>query len=301
MSGVADVIEHTPHELVLYGHSHRRERGEILQRIIDVKLIEGLIAVYPEGAAFAGDVAQADGRISERLGQLYQQGFPVVVIDDQHRHDAIPWISADSRGGAVQAVRHLRSLGHTRIAHITGPMAYLCSQERLAGYREALAEESLPVDPELVIAGDFTASSGRAAMDRLLTLYAPPTAVFAANDDMAFGVLAAARQHGLRVPRDVAVIGFDDAGPAASAKPSLTTVRQPFYDMGRQAAATLVARLDAEPRAHAYGRSSRYPPGRSSVIVSVGFEPPTVSRNTVPVQLIERESTMALQAVAADR
>jgi LacI family transcriptional regulator len=300
LGGVADVIEQTAHELVLYGHSHKQERGEIIQRIVDARLIDGLIAVYPDGAAFASDVCSVDDRVSHRLSELHRRGFPVVVIDDQRAHDDIPWISADSRDGAVQAVRYLHSLGHKRIAHITGPLDYLCSQERLAGYRAAAAEAQLPLDPNLVIQGDFTVPSGHAAMNRLLSLAEPPTAVFAANDDMAYGVLNAVRHRGLTVPGDVAVIGFDDAEPSASTAPPLTTMRQPFFDMGRRAAALLAALL-TDPRTRPEGGMRSHLTNVTSALVGAASAPVPALRIDLPVALVERASTKTPQLVHADR
>jgi LacI family transcriptional regulator len=332
LSGIADVIERTSHELVLYGDSHKgdshkgdshkgdshkgdshkgdshkgdshkgdshkgdshkRARSETIQRIVEARLIDGLIAVFPDGAAFPGELAGLEGHVSRRLSTLHQQGFPVVVVDDQRAHDDIPWISADNSLGAMQAVRYLLAMGHRRIAHIAGPMAHLCSQERLAGYRAALAEAQVPIDPELEMQGDFTSRGGQAAADRLLSRLQRPTAIFAANDDTAYGVLTAARCHGLRVPDDVAVIGFDDAGPSAFAKPPLTTVRQPFFDMGRRAAATLTALL-AEPRSRTSGSIRWYATDESSPLAAAASSLPALSRVQLPVQLIARASTTA--------
>ena len=134
----------------------------------------------------------------------------------------MPWISSDDRQGALDAVRHLITLGHRRIAHIAGPEFYLCTRQRLAGYRAALQEAQIAPDSELEVPGDFTVSSGREASARLFTLPQPPTAIFAANDDMARGVLIEARHRGLRVPEDVAVVGFDDAESSAYTRPPLT-------------------------------------------------------------------------------
>ena len=290
LSGIADVIEQTSHELVLYGHSHKRERSENIQRIVDARLIDGLIAVFPDGAAFPGDVASPDGRVSCLLSQLQHRGFPIVVLDDQRVHDDMPWISPDNRAGAMQAVGRLLTLGHRRIAHITGPMAHLCSQERLAGYRAALADAKLAFEPELVLQGDFTSRGGQATADHLLSMAQPPTAIFVANDDMAYGVLTAARCRGFRVPEDVALIGFDDAGPSAFTKPPLTTVRQPFFEMGRRAATTLHALL-AQPHPCSGGSIRRYETGASGSLVVTTSPLPAISCIRMPLQLIERAST----------
>src|SRR5262249_2279667 len=162
LSGVTDVVEHTAYELVLYSLGRRHERGEIIRRIVDAKLIDGLIAIYPDVAAREGDVVDGERPASRHLSQIHAQGFPVVVVDEQ-LHDDLPWISLDNHQGAVQAVQHLIAAGHQRIAHISGPEPYLCSRERLAGYRAALQEAQLPHDPQLEVPGDFTPSGGQTA------------------------------------------------------------------------------------------------------------------------------------------
>jgi LacI family transcriptional regulator len=291
LSGITDVIEQTSHELMLYGHSGKRERSEIIGRIVDAKLIDGLVAIYPDAAAFPGDVMDGDRRVSSHLRQLHEQGFPVVVVDDQGAHEGMPWITSDNRQGALEAVRHLISLGHRRIAHISGPEPYLCSHDRLEGYRAALQEVQLPLDPDLELTADFTKPGGYAGALRLFALPRPPTAIFTANDDTAYGVLIAARQSRLRVPDDVAVVGFDDAGPSAHTHPPLTTVRQSFFDVGREAAKTLLALLDAPPpRGSGGGRwyqsSAPRPPSGAMRLQAA----PAPIR--LPVQLVERRSTM---------
>jgi LacI family transcriptional regulator len=278
--------------LVLYSLGRKQDRGEIIHRIVDANLVDGLIAVYPDGAARPGDVINGDRRVSRYLAQLHEQGFPVVVVDDQGAHDGTPWISSDNRQGAMDAVRYLISLGHRRIAHVTGPEFYMCSRDRLEGYRAALEGSGLTPNRELEVPGDFTASGGRAGADALFALPEPPTAIFAANDDTAYGVLGAARQHGLRVPEDVAVVGFDDAGGSALSDPPLTTVRQPFFETGRRAATAMIALVDA-PRTHARGASRRY---RTTVSRAPFGATPLRAATThvqLPVQLVERASTMA--------
>lgn len=143
---------------------------------------------------------------------------------------AVPYVDADNRGGAREAVRHLVSLGRERIAHIAGPRDQTSALDRMDGYRDVL----LDADPELICQGDFTADSGARAMAELLERRPDLDAVFAANDLMASGALRTLRERGLRVPEDVALVGFDDMDSVAgSTKPALTTVRQDIEGMGR--------------------------------------------------------------------
>ena len=236
MRGVAEVIEQTPYELVLYSIDNadlKKDRSEVINRVLATQLTAGLLAVYP-------------GEASQDLTRLHKQGFPVVIIDDQRRQTT-PWVGADNATGAYLAVRHLINLGHQRIAHIAGPDEYLVSHERYNGYRQALLEAGIIPDPDLVQKGDFMPPTGRSCATKLFELQADkrPTAIFAATDQMAYGVLAAAEEYGLSVPGDIALVGFDDDVPSAHVRPALTTIRQPNYEMGQQGMKLLLSMLDA--------------------------------------------------------
>lgn len=236
MRGVADMLEETSYELVLYcineGDS-KRDRSEVINRVLATQLTAGLLAVFP-------------GPASDELTRLYHQGFPVVIVDDQ-REQEIPWVSVDNVTGAYMATQHLIKLGHRRIAHIAGPSEYKASHDRYNGYRNALLEAGIPLDPALVLEGDFLPPSGRACAARLFQLPQEqrPTAIFAATDQMGYGVLAAADDFSLVVPRDVALVGFDDDVPSAHVHPPLTTIRQPYFEMGEQGLKLLLSLLDS--------------------------------------------------------
>ncbi|GGT11835.1 LacI family DNA-binding transcriptional regulator [Streptomyces purpureus] len=146
----------------------------------------------------------------------------------------VPYVDCDNRGGAREAVRHLVSLGRTRIAHIAGPRDQTSALDRIDGYRDALLDAATGGGPGLIAQGDFTVDSGARAMAELLERAPDLDAVFAANDLMASGALRVLRERGRRVPQDVAVVGFDDMTPLAeSCDPPLTTVRQDIEGMGR--------------------------------------------------------------------
>ncbi|GAA1686730.1 LacI family DNA-binding transcriptional regulator [Nonomuraea maheshkhaliensis] len=175
----------------------------------------------------------------KRIAQL---GVPVILVDPVGDVDSDdPSIGAGNWGGGLAATRHLLELGHRRIAAITGPMRFLCSQARLAGYRAALERAGIPPDDGLVEHGDFHYSSGLKSALTLLDLPDPPTAIFAANDEQATGVYAAIQQRGLSVPHDMSVVGFDDVPVAQWISPPLTTVRQPIAELGALAIRTLLA------------------------------------------------------------
>ncbi|HLZ57481.1 MAG TPA: substrate-binding domain-containing protein, partial [Ktedonosporobacter sp.] len=209
----------------------------LIDRFLATPLSAGLVAVFP-------------GRLSSQLTQLARRGFPVVVIDDQEVQ-VVPSIGVDNITGSYLAVRHLLQLGHRRIAHIKGPAEYLVSYARYQGYCRALFEADILPDPELVLEGDFLPPGGKACASQLFALPPEkrPTAIFAASDQMAYGVLAAAEDFGLAIPHDVALVGFDDDHPSAHTHPPLTTVRQPYFEMGQQAVALLVSLLN-NPASH---------------------------------------------------
>jgi LacI family transcriptional regulator len=287
MQGIAEVIEQTSYELMLYSISHRRDRSELMDSILATRLVDGLIAVYPDGVTSAEPTNGAKVEASAHLADLYAQGFPVVILDDQSLPGRTPWVGPHNRIGAYQAVRHLVGLGHRRIAHVQGPAQYQCSHDRDAGYRQALEEAGIEVDPALVLEGDFNAPGGQAAGAQLLGLPNRPTAIFAANDQMACGVLSAAQARGLRVPGDVAIVGFDDAALAVQVRPTLTTVRQPFQEMGKRAADLLLALVDA-PRMLGDGWLERMMHLTEAQHGGSGMNPPQIQ---LPTELIVRESS----------
>lgn len=153
-------------------------------------------------------------------------------------------ICPDDHYGARLATEHLIKLGHTRIAFINGPQGWVASENRLFGYQETLESHSISVEPLLVLEGDWNAPSGYQAAMQLFQLDERPTAIFAANDIMALGAIYASREAGLRVPDDVAIVGYDDQDVARLADPTLTTVCMPCHEMGKRAVESLLQQLD---------------------------------------------------------
>ena len=185
---------------------------------------------------------------SVQVSQLREAGIPLVVVDPANTPPPdIPSVGATNWAGGFAATEHLLSLGHRRIASISGPVDFLCSLARVDGYRSALDRAGVPFDQALVRYGDFHHEGGFARARELLDLAEPPTAVFAGSDQQAFGVYQAARQHGLRIPEDLSVIGFDDLPVARWASPPLTTVRQPLAEMGGAAAQMLEELIEGVP------------------------------------------------------
>jgi LacI family transcriptional regulator len=165
---------------------------------------------------------------------LNESQIPYSSVSPKVKKDCIG-VTLDERRAAREIVEHLVSLGHRRIAHIKGHPDHGASGWRLAGYREGLAKAGIPLDPKLVVDGEFSFDSGVTSARQILNLKRPPTAVFAANDDMAAGVISVAYERGLSIPRDISICGFDDTPMSRQISPSLTTIRQPSQDMGRVA------------------------------------------------------------------
>jgi LacI family transcriptional regulator len=187
-------------------------------------------------------------------------------------------------------VRHLIGLGHQRIAHIKGPASYQCSQERYQGYCQALIEAGLTPDSSLVVQGDFEIPSGRVAARTIFSQSERPTAIFAANDHMAWGVMEVADELGLRIPEDVALVGFDDMGTSAHKRPPLTTVSQPFHQMGLRAGEVLLGLLESRRHLPHYAGSASFL--NPSLLSSAYAEPIRILLET---NLVVRESCGAHQ------
>lgn len=180
--------------------------------------------------------------------RLLPADFPVVLMGGCPRDDVANIVYLDNRGDAALATRHLLELGHTRVGQVTGPVAEDCSQERDAGYRQALMHAGLAHDPAWTVEGDWSATSGYEGLRALLNRAPGITAVVVQNDRMAVGVIRAARDAGLAVPGDLSVIGFDDMPLASYFDPPLTTMRQDTLAIGRTCAERLIAILnDGEP------------------------------------------------------
>jgi LacI family transcriptional regulator len=174
----------------------------------------------------------------------YAQKVPVVVTGRELTGHGLTSLRVDDFTGAKLATQHLIGLGHRVIAHIAGPQDHGDSVERLRGYRAALMEAGINFNPNLVIYADFHEPSGVIAVNQLLSSHQSFTAIFAANDQTAFGARLAFFQRGIRVPEDVSLVGFDDIPAAQYAIPPLTTVHQPIYELGRIAAQSLLNSIE---------------------------------------------------------
>jgi LacI family transcriptional regulator len=232
LSGASEALYEQDMRIVLCPTLHKHDREVTLLDRLMRGTTDGAVLVLPE-------------ETSAELKAL-QRDFPVVVVDPRvGLEEGIPVVSAAHAAGARAATEHLLSLGHRRIGAITGPRDWIACTDRLSGYRGALAAAGVLPDPALVAESDFR--NGRVtevAAAALLDLADPPTAIFAFNDNVAVGVMSAARARGLSIPDDLSVVGFDDSVHAAIVTPALTTVRQPLAEMGRMAVSLLLRLLE---------------------------------------------------------
>jgi LacI family transcriptional regulator len=208
------------------------------------------------------------GAYAESLALLSSRRTPVILVDRAANIPSVDEICTANKDGGLLATRYLLELGHRRIGCITGPSFLTPSAERVAGYREALQAAGIAVEEELIAKGDFQHEGGYRAVQQLLSLEQPPTAIFACNDLMAVGALCAIHEANLRVPQDFSVIGYDNIPLASYTVPRLTTIAQPGRLIGQMAVEQLVGRLQNS------GVDARH--------------------RMLPVSLVERDSCRAL-------
>jgi LacI family transcriptional regulator len=231
--GIEEVLQSANYSLLLgnYGENPKREN-------------ELLGTLRAEGAA--GIILTPSNAPEAEYRDLIQAHIPTVAISRSTARLNVDSVTVANRAGARAATEHLIRLGHRKIAFINGPLVISTARERQTGYEEAFAAADLPILSELIFHGDFRQKSGYQAMQLLLKLTSPPTAVFTASNLFTLGALQAIHEGGWKIPEQIAVVGFDDLAWATSLQPPLTAVAQPARDVGVTAARLLLDRL-AEP------------------------------------------------------
>jgi LacI family transcriptional regulator len=229
--GVGQVLQALDYDLIIYSSGRQAPSSEVAwtrRHIVRLNggITDGLVIVAPPAASLP-------------------TGYPLVVIDPHEGHSDLPAVMATNREGARGAVEYLLQLGHRRIGMVGGRAGLLSAAQRDLGYVDALTAAGLAVDPSLVGEGDYTLEGGYAVGQRLLSMPDRPTAIFAANDLSAFGVMQAARELNVAVPAALSIVGFDDIPEAAASCPPLTTVAQPIHEMAHVAARLLVDLVQA--------------------------------------------------------
>ncbi len=235
MRGVQDALQESGHRLVVFA-THEEETLERLwlRRILD-RSTDGVLLLLPYEQI---GIAEA----------LTEHHIPFVAIGDRNEPTAtFPTIGSTIWLGGYTATEHLISLGHRRIGIITGPLHLTTSRARLAGYREALEQAGIPVDPTLIAEGNYLLGDGYKQAYALLRRPDPPTAIFAGNDAQAAGVYQALYEQNIRIPEAMSVIGFDDVMYTAQMSPPLTTIHQPLVEMGKMATNMLLRLISGLP------------------------------------------------------
>lgn len=228
--GIAQACNQNDYTLAFFLVGTKDDEEKIFPRVSRKGLLDGVLVQ----SGHHGD--------QQIIGDLIDANMPLVVVGRPFRSDNVSYIDIDNVKASSSAVSHLIRLGHQHIGTITGPENSTVGLDRMSGYLQTLTERGRPIDKALITEGDFTEAGGYAAMQRLLL--AKPDAVFAASDIMALGAMRAVREAGLRIPDDIAFVGFDDLPMATLADVKLTTVRQPVEQFGVQAVELLIDQIE---------------------------------------------------------
>lgn len=220
--------------LILIGDcAHQNQQEKTFVDLIVTKQIDGMLLL--------------GSRLPFSAGQEDQRSLPPIVMANEFAPELkLPTVHIDNLTAAFNAVSYLQNLGHTQIACIAGQEEIPHCHYRLQGYIQALRRHSIAVDPHYIVRGDYTFEAGAEALEQLLQLPKPPSAIFCHTDVMAMGAISRAKQRGLRVPEDISIMGFDDIAFAKFCDPPLTTVAQPRFNIGKEAMLLLLDQLHGQ-------------------------------------------------------
>ncbi|MFV3073685.1 LacI family DNA-binding transcriptional regulator [Niveispirillum fermenti] len=232
-NGILEACRKSGFELVV--HPCARNSPQFLKEVrqfVERQKLDGVILLPPvsEDEALAAMLTEVGCRFVRIACVPLDMAAHLVVYEDYK--------------GAAEVADHLVQLGHRRIGFVAGPAHYRSAHERRRGFADGLARHGLGLTPELCVEGAYTFESGQACAEKLLSLETPPTAIFASNDEMAAGIYRVAFQHGISIPGQLTVVGFDDSPLASRTCPAMTTVRLPATQMGQMAAEKLIKRIE---------------------------------------------------------
>ncbi len=232
--GVSETAKNRGYSAVLY--SERSSKEQELIHMLEAGGCNGIVLVVPNN-------------YQRLLEFCHQYHLEYVLVDYQGDDELLSALTVEvnNRQSIVNVTNHLIDLGHRRIAFITGQMVHASARQRLQGYKDALEAAEIAYDPALVREGDWFHEGGYQQAQVLLDLDEPPSAIVASNDLEAFGAMQAARERGLEIGAELSITGFDDIEMASTVTPSLTTVRQPMFELGEAAVDLLIKRLNGEP------------------------------------------------------
>ncbi|WP_373511279.1 LacI family DNA-binding transcriptional regulator [Persicitalea sp.] len=241
ISGVEDVAYNRGYHVMIYQSHESYEREKANVRHIAERHADGLIVSVASQSLH-----------HHHFADLQEVGIPIAFFDRASNEIQTHKVLVDDYAGAFQGTEHLIEQGCRKIAHISGPMSLAISRNRFNGYRDALRRHDLPLRDEWVVAAEYNQSEGTERAYQLMALRERPDAIFAASDRIAIGVHWALRQLGYRMPDDVALIGFSDLGVSVLLDPPLSSVSQPSFEMGRQAAELLLELIENKSTPVAY-------------------------------------------------
>ncbi|MFZ5753312.1 MAG: LacI family DNA-binding transcriptional regulator [Bacillota bacterium] len=224
--GVEDVAHQKGYNVLLCNTEEKEHKERDYLEMLIEKRVDGLILT-------SSLLRKVD------FDQIKEKQIPFVMIGKNEGNIEANRVFTDYILGGYLATQHLIEIGYTAIAHISGPKSQLASREKLQGYKKALQEANISLDERYIVEGDNEIEGGYLGVKKLLKLPEPPQAIFAANDLMAIGAIDAIKSEGLRIPEDVAIVGFDDIKISSLIEPKLTTISQPVYKMGLIAARLL--------------------------------------------------------------
>ena len=235
LKGVLETGRQAGYNIILhpFDAGHPDEYHDVL-RLVTQRSVDGFIFTPPSDNS------------APLLNELQARQVPFMRLTPTDVERPFPFVTTTDRQGAFDMVRYLLSLGHKRIGFIRGPQDQKAGYDRFDGYKAALAEYCIDIDPTLIIQGDDYFATGYACTQTLLNVKPQPTAIFANNDEMASGVLAATHAMGISVPAEMSVAGFDDIPLSRQVWPALTTVRQPIHKMAELSTNLLIRILDGE-------------------------------------------------------
>ena len=231
--GVEDAAHEKGYSVILCNTDESPDKQEQYLNMLLRRRIDGILLAPACSAA-------------ESVQLIQKQGIAVVVLDRLVPVADVDIVRGDSTGGAYILTKHLLDLGHTDIVMLAGPQDISTSYERVEGFRQALQEVRLESRQDNVIWGEFTQASGKAMTMQALSRSPKPSAIFAGNNFIAIGALWAIRDEGLQVPQDISIVSFDDLPDSLSARPFITNVAQPTYNMGYQATQILITRMTGD-------------------------------------------------------
>jgi len=233
LTGIGNEAARQEFDLLVSTRAPGDQEMEAYRRIVNGKRVDGIVLTRTRH----GD---------QRISCLMDSDFPFVAFGRCDLPYDFPYVDVDGREGMSLVTQHLVDLGHRRLAYITAPLELMFATYRLEGHKEALATNDIPIDADLILAGDLTERAGYEAAKQLLGRRELPTAIVACNDLMALGAMSAALERGMVIGEDISITGFDDIPLAAHSHPPLTTVQQPIYEIGIMICCMLVQIIKGE-------------------------------------------------------